>query len=294
MTERPGTPAWAWFGGHLVPFAEARVPLEDRALQFGEGLYEVIAVVAGEPFRLANHVERMRGAARELGLHSGVPELEQWKSIVARLHRREPHPTAILYAQVTGGAAPRSHVPPEPPQPFFFAYLRSFAFPVPVDISRGIAAITFPDSRWQRRDLKTVMLLPAVLARKEALAQGAEEAIFVGQDGFANEGSASTLFAVLNKTVITPPSSYRILPGVSTVVVEEICAQLGLAFSTRPLTLSDVRCAEELFVASTALLLMPVVRLDAKPVGDGVPGSITLQLAYHFQRRFWGQHGPPS
>jgi len=294
MTERPGNPAWAWFDGRLVPFDEARVPLEDRALQFGEGIYEVIGVVAGEPFRLADHVERMRGGARELGLQAGVPEPGEWKSIVARLHRREPHPTAILYAQVTGGTAPRSHVPPQPPQPFFFAYLRSFAFPVPAEVARGIAAITFPDPRWQRRDLKTVMLLPAVLARKEALAQGAEEAIFVGQDGFVNEGSASTLFAVINTTVVTPPSSHRILPGVSTVVVEEICSRLGLAFSARPLTLSDLRRAEELFVASTALLLMPVVRLDARPVADGAPGSVTLQIAYHFQRLFWGQHGPPG
>ena len=294
MTERPGNPAWAWFDRRLVPFDEARVPLEDRALQFGEGIYEVIGVVAGEPFRLADHVERMRGGARELGLQAGVPEPGEWKSIVARLHRREPHPTAILYAQVTGGTAPRSHVPPQPPQPFFFAYLRSFAFPVPAEVARGIAAITFPDPRWQRRDLKTVMLLPAVLARKEALAQGAEEAIFVGQDGFVNEGSASTLFAVINTTVVTPPSSHRILPGVSTVVVEEICSRLGLAFSARPLTLSDLRRAEELFVASTALLLMPVVRLDARPVADGAPGSVTLQIAYHFQRLFWGQHGPPG
>jgi D-alanine transaminase len=292
MAQRPGTPAWAWFAGRLVPFAEAQVPIEDRALQFGEGIYEVIALVAGEPFRLAEHVERMRDGARDLGLQTGVPELGEWKSIVARLHRREPHPTAILYAQVTGGTAPRSHVPPETPQPFFFAYLRSYAFPVPAEISRGISAITFPDSRWQRRDLKTVMLLPAVLARKEALAQGAEEAIFVGQDGFVNEGSSSTLFAVHNRTVVTPPFSQRLLPGVSTIVVEEICRQLGLPFSSRPLTLSDLRRAEELFVASTALLLMPVVRLDANPVGDGAPGSVTLQLAYHFQRQFWGQHGP--
>jgi len=292
MVERASNPGWAWCDGRLVAFADARVPIEDRGFQFGESLYEVIAVVGGEPFRLPDHVDRMVAGARELGLESGVPELSKWKAIVAQLYRREPHRTAVLYAQLTGGPAPRRHLPPERPKPFFVAYLRQYSFPMPSETARGVAAVTYPDTRWQRRDLKTTMLLPAVLARKAAFSQGAEEAILVGQDGFLNEGASSTVFAVQERVVATPPPTQRLLPGVSTKAVQSICDDLGIPLAFRPLTMSDLHKAGELFVASTTILLMPVVRLDGSPVGTGTPGSTTLQLAYHFQRHFWGQPGP--
>ncbi|MFI5165517.1 MAG: aminotransferase class IV [Thermoanaerobaculales bacterium] len=282
------SPAWAWFNGRLTPFGEAKVPIEDRGLQFGESLYEVVAMVGGEPFRLADHAERMRKGAAELGLESGVPNLALWRDILARLHHREPHPSALLYAQVTGGEAPRRHVPAEAQRPFFFAYLRPYTFPAPTETSRGISATTLPDSRWQRRDLKTTMLLPAVMAKRLAGSQGAEEMIFIGQDGYVTEGASSTLFAVHNREVSTPPANERILDGISARVVREICSELGVAYSHRPITLSDLRRADEVLVASTTFLLMPVVRLDGSPVGSGTPGSVSLQLAYHFQRRFWG------
>jgi D-alanine transaminase len=294
MTDVSFDPAWAWFGGCLVPFAEARVPLEDRGLQFGESVYEVIAVTRGEPFRLSNHVERMRSGAGEIGLAEGVPSLSDWRSIVAELHRHEPHPSAILYAQLTGGTAPRSHVPKQPARPFFFAYLRGFAFPSPEETARGIAAVTVVDPRWQRSDLKTVMLLPAVLARKEALARGAEEVIFVGRDGFVNEGAVSNVFAVLNGTVTAPPASRRNLAGITGKVVAELCGDAGIPFSVRPLLATDLRKADELFVASTTALLMPVVRIDDAPVHGGSPGGLTMRLARRFREMLWGPAGPPS
>jgi len=292
MVEKGSSPAWAWFDGRLTAFSDARVPIEDRGLQFGESLYEVVAVVGGEPFRLPDHVERMMAGARELGIESGVPDLSKWKAVVAQLYRREPHRTAVLYAQLTGGAAPRRHLPPERPKPLFVAYLRQYTFPMPSETARGVAAVTYPDTRWQRRDLKTTMLLPAVIAKKAALAHGAEEAILIGQDGFLNEGASSTVFAVRDRVVTTPPTTQRVLPGVSTKAVQSICDQLGIEFAFRPLTLTDLHKSGELFVASTTILLMPIVRLDGTPVGTGAPGSTTLQLAYHFQRNFWGQPGP--
>jgi D-alanine transaminase len=292
MDELRSDPAWAWCGGRVVAFTDARVPIEDRGLQFGESLYEVIAVVRGEPFRLSDHVLRMENAAREIGIAAGVPGLERWKDMVAELYRLEPHPAAVLYAQVTGGAAARSHVPVATPEPFFFAYLRRYSFPKPAETVRGIAAVALPDSRWQRRDLKTGMLLPAVLARKDALARGAQEAIFVGQDGLVNEGAVSTVFAVHGRAVATPPANQRILEGISTTVVEQVCREAGVTFSARPLPLADLRKADEMFVASTTVLLMPVVRLDGVPVGGGVPGKVTLDLAGRFQKLFWGPRGP--
>lgn len=269
------------------------MPLEDRGLQFGESVYEVIAVARGDPFRLADHVERMRRGASEVGLAEGVPSLSSWGSIIADLHRHERHPSAILYAQITGGTAPRSHVPKPPPRPFFFAYLRRFAFPTADATAHGIAAVMLADQRWQRSDLKTVMLLPAVLARKEALARGAEEVILVGQDGFVNEGAVSNVFAVRGGAVTAPPASTRNLAGITGMVVEEICREVGLPFSVGPLAANDLRKVDELFVASTTALLMPVVRIDDFPVGGGSPGRITLRLAQRFRDMLWGPAGPP-
>jgi D-alanine transaminase len=284
---RSATPAWAWFDGAVVPFRDARLPIEDRGIQFSESLYEVVAVVKGQGFRLIDHAGRMLDGARELGIQDGVPAPSAWNGILAALHHREPLSAALLYAQVSGGAAPRRHVPESRPRPIFFAYLREFQFPNPADIARGIAAITVPDSRWQRRDLKTTMLLPAVIAKGEAQRRGADEAILVGQDGYVNEGASSTVFAVIGRSVFTPPTNQRVLDGVSAKVVAEVCRTVGVSIEARPLTLGDLRRADEIFITSTTFLLMPVVRLDDAPVGMLAPGSVTLQLAYHFQREFW-------
>lgn len=288
MDASRGGPGWAWFDGRTVPFGEAQIPLEDRGLQFGESLYEVVAVVGGSPFRLEAHVDRMQAGARELGLEAGVPDLATWRRLIRDLHRKDPQRTAILYAQLTGGDSVRRHVPARRPEPRFFAYLQEIEFPSPGDVSRGIAAVTVPDFRWERRHLKTTMLLAAVLAKQEAATRGADEALFVGQDGFVNEGAASTVFVVHQRSVVTPPASNRLLAGVSAQSVRAICLRLGVGYREAPVTLTSLVQADEVFVASTTLLLMPVVRIDGRSVGSGTAGPTALQLAYHFQRDFWG------
>jgi len=285
-TSKP--PQWAWFDGKLVPFSEARVPLEDRGLQFGESLYEVVALVEGSPFRLPAHVQRMTAAAVELGIDYGVPPLPAWEDLIAQLVGKEHHHAALLYAQVTGGAAPRSYAGSSQATPLFFAYLRPHDFPTPAEVARGVAAVTVPDSRWQRCDLKTAMLLASVLARREALTHGADEAIFITKEGYVSDGAASSVFVVRQRTIYTVPSTRHTLPGTSAGVIRQICDEVGVSCEDRHLTLSDLRAAEEVFLAATSRLLMPVVRLDGAPVGTGTAGAISLQLAYHFQRLFWG------
>jgi len=288
MAPTASTPQWAWFDGRLVPFAEARLPVEDRGVQFGESLYEVVALVEGRPFRLAAHVERMATAAAELGLGRAVPPLEAWEHLIGQLVARERHHGALLYAQATGGSAPRGYVTEAMPTPLFFAYQRQHAFPSPADATRGVAAITVPDSRWQRCDLKTTMLLASVLARREARARGADEAVFIAKDGFVSDGATSSVFVVRQRAVCTVAATRRTLPGTSSGVVKQICESLGVSFEERRLTLSDLRVASEIFLASTSRLLAPVVSLDGQPVGAGVAGPVSLQLAYHFHRLFWG------
>ena len=288
MVDTRSSPSWVWFDGKIVPFGEARIPIEDRGLQFGESLYEVVAVVGGAPWRLEEHVERMATFARELQMADALPNLETWRRLITELHRREPHRTALLYAQLTGGSAPRRHLPAAGRSPLFFAYLRAHRFPMPADVSRGIAVVTVPELRWARCDIKSTMLLGAVLAKREAMEAGAEEALFVGQDGYVNEGASSTVFVVRQRVVLTPPPSRRALAGVSAHEVRDVCGELGVAFEEHYLTLSELKSAEEVFLAATATLVEPVVRLDGRPVGMGSPGPLTLQVAYHFQRRFWG------
>lgn len=287
-------PRWAYVNGVVVPFAAATVPLEDRGLEFSESLYEVVAVVHGKPFLLADHVARMQQGARELGLEQGVPPLSRWQQLVAELWTREPHPTAILYAQLTGGTAAREHLATAPRKPFFFAYLRPFTFPTPNLIAQGIAAVTVPESRWQRRDIKTTMLLPAVLAKQQAKMKGAQEAIFVGQDGYVNEGASSNICMVRRSVVASPQPGNRLLEGVTLKAVRELCAELAVPFHRRWVSLSDLAGADEVFITSTTALVMPVVRLDGHPIGDGRPGPISLRLAYHLQKRFMGEECPPT
>lgn len=292
MVRHHDSPDWAWFAGRPVPFAEARLPLDDRGLLFGESVYEIVALRGGVPFELEAHVERMRAGAAVLGLDDDVPALDEWNHIVQALHRKEPHPTALLYAQLTGGSAPRQHVRPLDARALFFAYTLEHDFPAPMDMSRGVAAVTRPDQRWQRSDVKLTGLVPAVLALTEAQRVDAHEVVFVGKDGFLADGARSSVFLVAHRSVATPSPSRRTLDGTSAQVVRRICADLGIAFERRPLTLSDLHAAEEVFLASTSRLVSPVVRLDDRPVTDGKPGTVSLQIAYHFHRLFWEGHRP--
>lgn len=282
-------PQWAFVNGQLLPFTQAQLPLEERGLQFSESLYEVVGVFQGKPFRLADHVYRMAKGAQELGLLEAVPTEDTWTALIKELWRREPHDQAILYAQLTGGVAAREHLPRNQPKPTFFAYLRRFVFPTPQDCAQGIAAVTVPETRWLRRDLKTTMLLPGVMAKRKAQQRGAAEAIFVGQDGYVNEGASSNVCVVRQKEVASPPPSERLLEGVTLKAVKEICQELGISFQRRWVSLSDLRGADEVFITSTTTLVMPVCLLDGRTIGDGRPGPISLRLAYHLQKLFRGE-----
>lgn len=289
VTHSTENPRWAYVDGVFVPFTGAAVPIEDRGLEFSESLYEVVAVIHGKPFRLGDHVERMLRGARVLGLEEGVPPLSRWQQVVADLWARERFPSAILYAQLTGGTAARAHLPSQRRKPLFFAYLRPFTFPAPSLIAQGIAAVTVPEIRWQRRDIKTTMLLPAVLAKQQARQKGAQEAIFIGQDGYVNEGASSNVCVIRGGVVASPPPGERLLEGVTLKAVSELCAELGLPFHRRWVSLSDLKGADEVFIASTTTLILPVVRLDGQPVGSGRPGPLTLRLAYHFRKLHTGE-----
>jgi D-alanine transaminase len=282
MGVRPGV---AWIDGRVVPFESATVPIDDRGLQFAESLYEVVPITGGQVRLLPEHVARMERAAPEMGCEAGVPDLPEWESIVAELLRREPVVEGLLYAQVTGGAAPREHVPESVPTPTFFAYVTPFRFPRDAEVERGISAVTMPDIRWLRRDLKTTMLLPAVLAKREARRRGAQEALYVGPSDAVHEGASSNVFAVEGTVLVTPSQSTRLLPGTMRPLVSEVAKDAGLQVENTELTLPRLSAASEVFVTSSSQLVMPVVKLDGRAVGAGKGGPVARDLARRLRAR---------
>jgi len=282
----PAQPEAAWLDGRYIAFSQATVPLEDRGLQFGESLYEVVAFLGGRLHLLDRHAARMRMAASELGIESGLPSDEELEAIVAGLVQRERIEEGILYLQLTGGTAPRSHLPDQPRRPLFFAYLRQYQFPRAADAERGIKAIAMPDSRWQRCDMKTTMLLPAVMARSAAAKAGAGEVIFLGPGEEVREGSASSLLLVEGKTIVVPKQSRHVLPGTTGPVVLDLARQAGLSVRSEMVDLARLRACDELCVASATFLLTPVHSVDGEPIGSGSTGPVIRDLAQRLRKRF--------
>lgn len=278
-------PSVAWIDGRVVPFASATVPIDDRGLQFGESLYEVVPITGGSVRLLAEHVARMKHAAPEIACEAGVPELAEWEHIVAELLGRQPVVEGLLYAQVTGGAAPREHVPESAPTPTFFAYVTPFRFPRDAEVRRGISAITLPDIRWMRRDLKTTMLLPAVLAKREARRRAAQEAIYVGPSDLVHEGASSNVFAVEGTALVTPAQSTHLLPGTMRPLVSDVAKEAGLHVDNAEVPLTRLAAAAEVFVTSSSQLVMPVVAIDGKAVGSGEGGAVARDLAKRLRAR---------
>jgi D-alanine transaminase len=278
-------PSVAWLNGELVPFAEAKVPLEDRGLELGESLYEVASLTNGRVRLVAEHAARMRAAAEEIGIARGVPDDARFEAIARELVAREGLDEGILYAQVTGGTAPRAHVPDADPTPTFFAYLRPHRFPRADDVARGIAAITMRDPRWERCDMKTTMLLPAVLARRAAKARGASEVLFHDDTGEVREGAASALLLVEGTRLLAPRPTHHNLPSTTGPLVRALAREAGLDIARDRVDLDRLRRADEVAVASATFLVMPVTRLDGAAVGDETAGPVLRDLASRLRRR---------
>jgi D-alanine transaminase len=249
-------------------------------------LYEVVPVTASAPRLLPEHVLRMRAAAREIGLGEGVPPVADWHEFVEALVQGESIRDGLLYAQVTGGPAPREFVPAEAPPPTFFAYLTPYSFPRAEDVARGIVAISLPDVRWARRDLKTTMLLGAILAKREAKSRGASEAIFIGASNEVYEGASSNVLAVEGRRLVTPAQSPNLLPGTMRPLVTEAAREAGLEVHAEAISLDRLSRADEVLVSSTSQLVMPVVTLDGRPIGAGTAGPVGRDLAARVRSRF--------
>ncbi|HEX7898818.1 MAG TPA: D-amino acid aminotransferase [Planctomycetota bacterium] len=269
-----------YLNGSYMPIEEGRVSVEDRGFQFGDGVYEVVRVYDGRPFRLDRHLKRLQESLD--GVRIPTPEpVEKIAEVCRELVRRGPA-NAQIYLQVTRGAAPRSHAFPGDIRPTFLAYVREVRrYPD----EKSFSLVTVPDIRWSRCNLKTICLLPNLLAKQKAVEGGGDEGLFVREDGTVSEGTSSNAFLIKAGRLITHPAGPRILDGVTRVAVLEVAADQGVPVEQRPFLLAEARKADEFFMTGTLTEVMPAVRIDGEPVGDGRQGPVTLRLRAAFRER---------
>lgn len=268
----------AYLNGRYVPRAQARVRAEDRGFLFGDGVYEVIPVHAGKLIAADRHFERL---GRSLGeLRIAWPMKRAALEVVTReVVARNGVQQGGVYIQVTRGVAPRDHKFPKDVAPGLFIAAKRTK-PLPAALLRdGAPVITVPDQRWGRCDIKSLNLLPNVLAKQAAAEQDAHEAWLVDEDGNITEGSSTSAWIVTRDGVLaTRPNGNEILPGVTRAIVVDMVRDLGLKFELRPFSLEEARQAREAFITSTNNYVLPITRIDGRPVGDGKPGPTAQRL----------------
>lgn len=266
-----------YLNGRYLPLEEACVPVLDRGFLFGDGVYEVIPVYGGCPFRADAHLERLEASLAGIRLANPLSR-EAWKGVFRRLLEGvgDAAPEHALYLQVTRGPGRRDHLFPEPVAPTVFVMCNPLgARPA---APGGVSAVTLPDRRWELCHIKAVTLLANVLARQEAADAGAAEALLV-RDGRVLEGSSSNVFAVLGDTVVTPPKVPRMLAGITRDLVLELLAAAGVPVRERDLGVAELAAADEVWITSSTREVVPVVRLDDAPVGAGEPGPAWRRVA---------------
>lgn len=261
-----GFPRFAWQRGRVGPFADASVSLADRGLLFGESVYEVLPITAGRTRWIGAHFARMREGAASLSL-AVPPWLHPPVAWPDALVAAEGITDGLLYVQLTGGPAPRAHLGAGAGD--MFAYAMPHDFPDAARRARGIGVILRDELRWARCDLKTTMLLPSILGKRDARAGGADEVLWVDARGTVVEGGSSNLAIVEGGAIVTPPPGPWRLPGITLAIVEGLAGAMGLRWRFETITRERLRQADEVFVTATSQLVMPVVTIDGVAVGTG-------------------------
>jgi len=274
----------AYVNGRYLPQRAAAVHVEDRGYQFSDGIYEVCEVRGGCMIDQRRHLARLKRSLQELRIE--MPMSEAALAIVMReCIRRNRVRDGLIYLQITRGVAPRDHgFPPPGTRPSVVVTAHGIDVAGNERIAAdGVAVITVPDNRWQRVDIKSISLLPNVLAKQAAREKGAKEAWFVDGGGHVTEGSSSNAWIVTRSgKVVTRPADNGILRGITRTVLIGVIRAQGLEFEERPFTVEEAYGAREAFLTSASQIVMPVVRIDDRPVGNGAPGSVATALRAEF------------
>jgi D-alanine transaminase len=263
----------AYLNGKIMDIEKAMVPIEDRGYQFGDAVYEFIASYNGRLFCMEPHLDRLQRSMRELSFPA--MDRKDIRKAVETLFEQAAISRAGLYIQISRGVAPRNHVfPPGSPLQVVMTIRPVEEKPQALRKS-GVSVITVEDFRWGRCDIKTVQLLPNVLAKQKAMDAGAFDAIFVAPGNVVREATSSNLAVIKNGTLITHPLTPAILPGITRMVVLDLCVKLGIPVQERFFTTEEMLAADEVFLTGTVTEVLAIVTVDAKRIGDGQVGPMT-------------------
>jgi D-alanine transaminase len=263
--------------GSFVPYEQAKLSIMDRGFLFADGIYEVSAVLNGSLVDHEAHLARLDRSLREIRIANPYGAVE-WTRLCQELVRRNGLGEGLVYMQVTRGVAERDFAFPKDAAPTVVMFTQAKNISRSPQAESGVAVVTVPDLRWKRRDIKSVALLPQVLAKQAAAEAGVAEAWMV-EDGFVTEGSSSTAFIITQDgRIVTRPLSNAVLPGITRRSVMRLAAEQGLTVDERLFSIDEAHAAAEAFLTSASMLVMPVVSIDGRPVGNGEPGRLSRRL----------------
>ena len=269
-------PVLAYVNGKVMPIEEAMVPIEDRGYQFGDGVYEVVASYEGRLFMMEAHLDRLERSLHELA-YDPISRDEIRRAVVELLDR-SGYDRAGVYIQITRGVAPRNHDFSSDIAPQIIMTVRPVK-EIPAQMRHnGATAITVKDTRWQRCDIKTIQLLSNSMAKHKAVQAGCDDAVFVSEKGVVREGTSSNLFIVSGGRLTTHPLTDNILPGITRMVVLELCKSAGFAVEEAFFGPDALVAADEAFFTGTITEVLGIVRIDGKTIGGGDVGPTTRRL----------------
>lgn len=275
-----------FLNGKFMPIEQATVPVLDRGFIFGDGVYELVPVYSRVPFRIDEHLARLERSLQEVRIRNPYSR-EHWREIIAQLIAQQPYEDQGVYFQVTRGVAKRDHAFPKGVEPTVFVMSNPLVNPPAELVEAGARAVTAPDFRWLRCDIKSISLIGNCLLRQLSADVGAVETILL-RDGQLTEASASNVFIVKAGVVRGPAKSNLILPGITYDVVIELTRDAGMPLDIGEVSESELRAADEIWVTSSSKEVLAIVDLDGKPVGEGRPGPAfrrMYQLYQDFKRR---------
>ena len=282
-------PLPCYLNGEYTLLPNARVSVMDRGFIFGDGVYEVVPVYGGHLFRFAQHMARLDRSLAELRIANPLTHA-QWHEIASKLiadyaHAKDTRVEAtdqIIYIQVTRGVAMRDHAMPPGMTPTVFVMSNAMKLPTENQLTQGVPCVTAEDFRWEKAHIKSTSLLGAVFARQIGVDAGATETIMF-RNGFLSEAASSNVWVVKKNKLMGPPKDNLVLQGVRYDLIDEICQEQGIALELRRISRDEVLAADELLLSSATKEVLPVTRLDGKPVGTGHPGPIFAKLHAGYQ-----------
>jgi D-alanine transaminase len=292
----PATPCY--LNGEFTALKDAKISVMDRGFIFGDGVYEVVPVYGGQPFRFAQHMARLGRSLAELRIANPMSHA-QWRELVLKLvadyalslHAAPEKLDQLVYIQVTRGVALRDHVMPPDLAPTVFAMTNTMKPPTPEQRAQGVACVSADDFRWSKAHIKSTSLLGAVFARQISADVDAVETVMF-RDGQLSEAAACNVWVVQNGKVLGPPKDNLVLEGIRYGLIEEICREAGIGFELRRISREEVRAADELLLSSATKEVLPITSLDGQPVGTGQPGPVYAQLHAAYQRAKLAEQTP--